>query len=98
MVGESTGRCGFSAVGIEGSRWVLDVLSVVQVERKNTRVIEKSSGKTRRANSPENRNKSDRVVPRLASHKRAESKLITAHHQTNALFGRECLVRLHAGE
>jgi hypothetical protein len=53
MLGGGTGRYDFGAVGIEGSRWVLDVLSVVRVERKSVRVIEKSSGKTRRANSRE---------------------------------------------
>jgi len=38
------------------------VLEVEQGERKNIRVIEKNSGKTRRANLSENRNKSSLIA------------------------------------
>ena len=41
MLGESTGQCNSNAVRIERYLCVLDVLDVVQVERKNIRAITK---------------------------------------------------------
>ena len=57
MLPKSTGSRDSSAVEIDWVRWVPKVLVVKQVGRKNTSVIEKKIGKTRRANFRANRNK-----------------------------------------
>ena len=56
MLGESTSQQDYSAVEIEVPRRVFSVLSLIRVERKNIRGDRKKSGKSRRANSRENRN------------------------------------------
>jgi len=53
---ESTRRRRCDATEIKWIRWVAEVVDVEKGGRKNIRVIEKNSGKTRRANLSENRN------------------------------------------
>jgi len=50
MLIESTQRCRRNAAEIGRVRWFFEVLNIEQGRCKNTRVIEKGSGKPRRAN------------------------------------------------